>query len=391
MKVKTLHQLLIETKYDKRKTDYLIQGITKGFDIGYRGKEDVKYRAQNLKLNGPEKKLILWNKVMKEIKAERFTGPFDQILFTNYIQSPIGLVPKDGGKDHRLIFHLSYPWGKGKSLNENTPASLCSVQYLDFNRAIELCRLAGIGCKCSKSDMKSAFRNLGILKAQWKYLIMTAQSPLNNKYYFYLNKCLPFGASISCAIFQDFSNAIAHILRVKPGKENVNYLDNFLFVALLKAMCDVQIDLFLSICGQINFPVSLEKTVFSTTQIVFLGMLIDTVHQLVLIPSDKIAKVRELFTKALGKDSRKITLKQLQQICSFLNFLGKSILPGRAFTRRLYAATGTKQGKLKPHHHIRLTADMRSDLAMWLEFINHPSVYAREFMDFPNSGMPVKY
>ena len=112
MKVKTLHQLLIETKYDKRKTDYLIQGFTKGFDIGYRGKEDVKYRTQNLKLNGPEEKLILWNKVMKEIKAKRFAGPFEQIPFTNYIQSPIGLVPKDGGKDHRLIFHLSYSQGK---------------------------------------------------------------------------------------------------------------------------------------------------------------------------------------------------------------------------------------------------------------------------------------
>ena len=197
-----------------------------------------------------------------------------------------------------------------------------------------------------------------------------------------MDNCLPFGASISCAIFQDFSNAIAHILRVKSGKGNVNYLDDFLFVALLKAMCDAQIDLFLSICEQINFPVSLEKTVFSTMQIVFLGMLIDTVRQLVMIPLDKIAKARELITKALGKDSHKITLKQLQQICGFLNFLGKSILPGHAFTRRLYAAMGTKQGKLKTHHHIRLTADMRSDLAMWLEFINHPTAYAREFMDF---------
>ena len=42
--------------------------------------------------------MILWNKVMKEVEAKRFAGPFEKIPFDNFIQSPIGLVPKDGGK-----------------------------------------------------------------------------------------------------------------------------------------------------------------------------------------------------------------------------------------------------------------------------------------------------
>ena len=45
---------------------------------------------------------------MKEVKEGRYAGPFESIPFDSYIQSPIGLVPKDGGKDTRLIFHLSY-------------------------------------------------------------------------------------------------------------------------------------------------------------------------------------------------------------------------------------------------------------------------------------------
>ena len=41
------------------------------------------------------------------------------------------------------------------------------------------------------------------------------------------------------------------------------------------------------------------------------------------------------------------------------------------------------QGKnLKSHHHIRVSHDMRQDLLMWQEFINHPSLYCRGFMDF---------
>ena len=76
--------------------------------------------------------------------------------------------------------------------------------------------------------------------------------------------------------FQAFSDAIAHIMRVKTGKNNVNYLDDFLFIALMKWMCNMQTQLFLEICEQIKFPVALEKTFWATTVITFLGMLLDT-------------------------------------------------------------------------------------------------------------------
>ena len=49
----------------------------------------------------------MWNKIMKDVSAKRVAGPFDKIPFTNFIQSPIGLVPKAGNKT-RLIFHLSF-------------------------------------------------------------------------------------------------------------------------------------------------------------------------------------------------------------------------------------------------------------------------------------------
>ena len=48
-------------------------------------------------------KTILWNKVMKEVRARRYTGPFKKILFEDYIESLIGFIPKDGGKETRLI------------------------------------------------------------------------------------------------------------------------------------------------------------------------------------------------------------------------------------------------------------------------------------------------
>ena len=121
VKADVLEKLLIQSGYDKEKTNFLVDGFRNGFSIGYQGPKDVRQRAPNLKFRGVGNKTILWNKVMKEVKLKRFAGPFNQIPFDTCIQSPIGLVPKDSWKDVRLIFHLSYPKGGKSSVNSNTP------------------------------------------------------------------------------------------------------------------------------------------------------------------------------------------------------------------------------------------------------------------------------
>ena len=196
--MEVLQQLLIESEYDKEETEFLVEGFKNGFSIGYNGNQNVRINSPNLKFREVGNATMLWIKVMKEVKEHRYAGPFETIPFDSYIQSPIGLVPKDGGKDTRLIFHLSYPRGKKSSVNANTPIHLCTVQYPDFNEAIQLCLKAGKSCKIAKSDIKPAFRNLGIRRQDWKFLIMKAVSPVNGKTYYFVDKCLPFGASISC-------------------------------------------------------------------------------------------------------------------------------------------------------------------------------------------------
>ena len=97
---------------------------------------------------------------------------------------------------------------------------------------------------------------------------------------------------------------------------------------------------------------------------------------------EKIEKAQKLVESVLNRKSKKLTLKELQPICGLLNFLGRAIVLGCTFMCRLYAFTQTYNGKLKPYHHIRINNEMKSDLTMWCEFLNHPSVYACEFMDF---------
>ena len=261
-----------------------MDGFTNGFSIEYHGDEQVKLMADNLKFTiGDE--VDLWNKVMKEVKLKHYAGPFKEIPYeNNYIQSPIGLVPKDNGKDMRLIFHLSHPRksAESKSVNANTPKDKARVRYPDFSDAVRRCiEELQIGkrnsCYVSKSDFSAAFRNLGIKPEHWRYLIMKAKNRKTGEWCFFVDKCLLFGAAISCAHFQAVSDAIAHIVEHFTKKTPINYLDDFLFIAWLKALYDEQLRVFLQICEEINMPVSEQKTLWSSTQIVFLGFLIDTI------------------------------------------------------------------------------------------------------------------
>ena len=77
-------------------------------------------------------------------------------------------------------------------------------------------------------------------------------------------------------------------------------------------------------------------------------------------------------------------MKELQELCGYLNFLGKAIFSGRSFTRRMYAkyshCVNTNKGKslgkfqhkvfaLKPHHHIQLDGEFKVDCRVWLQFL----------------------
>ena len=249
IQVEELKKLLLESGYDRDKSNYLIQGFTDGFDIGYRGPKTRQDTSMNLPIKeGVGSKTELWNKVMKEVKHCRYAGPFESIPFENYMQSPIGLVPKDNGKQTRLIFHLSYDFKSGnKSLNYHTPEELSRVKYRDLDHAVANClqlisRLGGSGTTLfyAKTDVRSAFRLVLLLPGQFCWLVMKAQDPQTGQTFYFVDRCLPFGASRSCAIFQAFSDGLAHILQYLVKKHNflTNYLDDFLFIATLKLMCD---------------------------------------------------------------------------------------------------------------------------------------------------------
>ena len=80
-------------------------------------------------------------------------------------------------------------------------------------------------------------------------------------------------------------------------------------------------------------------------------------------------------------DKCKATVKELQVLSGYLNFLCKVIFSGRAFVRRMYAKLSSvlnKGGalsravefKLRQHHHVRLDREFKDNCRTWLDFLN---------------------
>ena len=83
----------------------MVHGFRHGFDLRYNGSTDVCRLSPNLKIRISSDE-EMWSKVMKEVKGGLYADPFEKPPFDNFIQSPIGLVPKDHGTKTRVIFHL---------------------------------------------------------------------------------------------------------------------------------------------------------------------------------------------------------------------------------------------------------------------------------------------
>ena len=208
----------------------------------------------------------------------------------------------------------------------------------------------------------------------WPYLTMKTKDPVSKCWYFFIAKCLPFSVSISCAIFQRLSNALAYITdyrlsKVVPHRGISNYLDDFLKIALSQSNCNLMLKIFHQICEELCVLFSKEKTVWASLFMVFLGILLDGHNHVLALPTEKIEKANVWFQVAL--ENKKIKVKDMQKMTGLLNFMNKAIVPGRNFTRRMYNKMSGKTGCLKLHHHIYLDKEFRADCLIWLKLLQN--------------------
>ena len=242
------------------------------------------------------------------------------------------------------------------------------------------------GIFLAKTDTKSAFCFIPVLPQQRFLLTYKCTYPKTGQVAWFIEKCLPFGCSPSCVIFTLFSDSLCHIFEYMMGNHFLvnHYLDDYLFVQQEKETCNQMVRDFLQLCETIGCPISMEKMEWAMERIIFLGILLDGRHYRMCIPEDKKNKAIQLLNWTI--QTKKVTIKHIQSLAGVLNFLNKAIVPGRAFTRGMYAElkmTGSDRNPLKQHHHVWLGKQFILDCKVWKRFLTEipEVVLCRPFVD----------
>ena len=352
--VGALQELLIS--YDPAEAQKIISGFKQGFDIGYRGLiTDVETKNLTSALRQPH---VMQALIQNEVDKGRFLGPFQEKPFANMRINPIGFVPKKTPNSYRLISDLSQP--KTNSVNDSIPPSASRVSYPSIQDAID-CILSlvndGHTPMLSKLDVKSAFRLMPLTSSQFP--LMGVQFSGN----YYIDAFLPMGASSSCRIYQEFSNAFTHIL-LHDGKipHVISYLDDHLIISKCSETALNHLHTFQNLAAKINLPLAHDKTAGPASTLEFLGIELDTRKLEARLPPDKITKAKTLIHKVLK--AGKIHKKKLESLHGYLNFCASIIPSGRTFIRSLAKFVHSKSP------WVSISSQIREDLLIWLEFLN---------------------
>ena len=334
----------------------LLEGFLHGFRLGYSGIRVA--RESNCLPTALRNPSATWIKLNKEISLGRIVGPFSSRPLPRLQCSPIGIIEKKQPGEFRLITHLSFP--AGSSINDGIPFEMSNVKYTSFDCAVIMVQKQGKGALMEKCDIKSAFRLLPIHPEDFELLGFKFQN------LYFVDRCLPMGASSSCYLFECFSSFLEFQLKKISGSLGiVHYLDDFLLCApagtrqCVDLLCQFQ-----AMCDELGVPLAPEKTVGPVQSLTYLGLEIDSVSQSVKVPLDKLKALVDLLDTALSEQS--MTLRSIQSLIGSLNFVCRAIAPGRAFLRRLIDLT---VNETHANARIRIGRGAREDIKMWIAFL----------------------
>ena len=203
----------------------------------------------------------------------------------------------------------------------------------------------------------------------------------------YLNVSLPFGSASSCLIFEKVSTTLQYIVQNETAAEWMShFLDDYIMLDKSTQSVAQLMESFVRIMNEIGMPISHEKTVGPTSVIEYLGLVLNLLRQLIMIPEKKrsacLAQINEILR--IHHERAKVTVKRIQKLAGKLNFICQALPAGRPFIQSLYKLTrSTKVGKpVMQHHHRRLSVEVVADLCMFRSFLMESALEKEKTVPF---------
>jgi hypothetical protein len=341
----------------------LLHDLEFGASIGYNGPRNTTHTSRNhpsCDLHATE----LDQDIAANVADGVTQGPFtpNNIPYPHYRCSPLGVLVKtkpDGSLKIRRIHDLSHP--KTNSVNLHIPDDYVAVSYPRLRNILDNVAALGRGATLSVADIKSAFKHIPV---------RTADVPLlgfqwRGKYYFELT--LPFGLRSAPGLYDRLGAALEWLMNQYDGTElNARFVDDFLFGVSRESDPDTAIDHFIALCAALGIQLSHDKIIRGATQCIYLGIEIDTIRQEARLPTHKLQDLCNLLRS--WQQKQKATLLELQQLAGKLAWSAAVIPPGITYIQHIYRLMARLRSK---HHHIRIPAAVRDDIAAWLYFLDN--------------------
>ena len=165
-----------------------------------------------------------------EVALGRKAGLFNQLPFTTYVGSPMGIVVKkclDSVK-YRIIHDLSWP--PRDSVNDHIDPDLYRCVYASFDQAVSLVKKHGVGALMAKLDLADVFKHILVQPEDWPLLcsswdMVQVDGSVLRQYY--IDLFLPFGLRSSPAIFNHYANALEFAMQANGVQDLLHYLDGY--------------------------------------------------------------------------------------------------------------------------------------------------------------------
>ena len=293
----------------------------------------------------------------EEIRHGAMLGPFSEPPIQNLHTSPFMTRDKSSSDKRRVIIDLSWPLGN--SVN----SGVTSDKYLDTDFVLTYPPIDNItdqvlhlgrGCKIFKVDISRAFRHVPIDPRDLDLLGLHWGS-------YFLDFSLPFGFKHGSSIFQRISDSVRFIMK-EEGHQVWNYIDDFLCISLPSKINETYVRL-QELLAELGLTVSNKKLVPPSTQVVCLGILVDTVQCTISIPPDKLQYIKQLCHSWAVKST--CTKKELQSLLGSLLYVAKCIKYARVFLNRMLQLLRTNYSIKK----IQIDDDFRKDLKWFNTFL----------------------
>ena len=265
--------------------------------------------------------------LQEECSFNVILGPFESNPIPGAHTSPFMTRHKPNSERRRVIIDLSWPLEASVNAGIDKQTYLGSEFELTFPSVDDITnelKHLGRDARLYKVDVSRAFRHVKVDPGDYDLLGLHWRGA-------YVDTCLPFGTQHGSQIFQCLSDAVRFMMRQK-GFCVIDYIDDYVGVGIPGVAHD-SYNCLVELMRQLGLTISKKKLVPPSTQVVCLGVLIDTERGSISITDEKLTQSCDTVKQWQGK--RICTKRQLQSILGLLLYAHKCVKPARVFLNRM--------------------------------------------------------